>query len=457
MSKTIYQHMARCVATCAILTVAGAIVSTPAAALAETSLKDSVLSTVNNNPKLKVFQENREAATHDLRRARAGWLPRVDMRAGYGVEQYSDTVSRPANKDDEFTERGDASVVLTQTVWDGLATSSRVDIGKAKLDSADNRLMDNAEALGLDAVLAHIEVLRQREIVKYSEINVQQHQSILGSQSERQRMGVASIADVTQTQGRLARAQSTLVESRSALEVAEAAYKRLTGMEVPDMLEKAGVPDTTPASFETALGASQTSNPKIAAYQADVQAARGEQDLNKSRFQPNVYLEAGPSYKERVESSESYAWGTTAMMRVNWNLYDGGSDLAAVRGSAARVRQSRQELQNLLDTLNEETRATWSRYLSAREQANYYATAITYNTQTRDTYMQQFLVGQRSLLDVLDAENELYSSQVQFTTAKANETGTSFRLLALGGNLLSTLSIDRSELRDIPEGGTIRE
>jgi len=70
--------------------------------------------------------------------------------------------------------------------------------------------------------------------------------------------------------------------------------------------------------------------------------------------------------------------------------------------------------------------------------------------------MQQFLVGQRSLLDVLDAENELYSSEVQLVTAKANEAGTAYRLLALGGNLLASLSIDRSELRNVPEEGTIR-
>lgn len=203
MKSSICKKMITGATACALISASGAFLSLPDVSFAETKLKDSVLSTINSNPKLKVFQENREAATHDLRRARAGWLPRVDVRAGYGAEQYSDTTSRQSNKDDEFTERGDASAVLTQTVWDGFATSSRVDVGKAKLDSADNRLMDNAEALGLDAVLAHIEVLRQREIVRLSEINVQQHQTILGSQSERQKMGVASIADVTQTQGDL--------------------------------------------------------------------------------------------------------------------------------------------------------------------------------------------------------------------------------------------------------------
>lgn len=429
----------------------------PVTSLADTTLKDSVLATVSTNPKIKVFQEHRQAAAYDIRRARAGWLPRVDASGGYGLEQFSDSYARYMDKDHELTDRSEASIYLRQTLWDGFATSSRVDISTAKFDSADYRLMDNAEALALDAILAHIDVLRLAEIVRYSENNVRQHQEILSSQMDRQRHGAASIGDVTQTQGRLARAQSSLVESRSNLEMARAAYKRLTGNEVPVDIAAPTMPGNTPPSFEAALAACLSGNPKIATYKAEVQASRGEVELDKSRFQPTVYVEVGPAYREHVDSSESYSWGTTAMVRANWNLYDGGADVAAVQASSARVRQNRQELQSLLDNLNEETRSTWARYLSAREQSVFYDKAVMYNTKSRDTYMQQFLVGQRSLLDVLDAENELYSSQIQQITAQSNEFGSAYRLLALEGNLLASIGINRSEFRSISDAATISE
>lgn len=436
----------RWLAFCTLAVVLGLAIGGSAQAQ-EMTLKDSVVNTLETHPRLKAFQENRQAAEHDVDRARAGWFPRLDVRGGVGVEQYNDRSTRATGNENDWYDRSEGSVTLSQTIWDGLATASRVDINKNKLGSVDNRLIDNAEALGLDAVLAHIEVLRQREIVRLSELNVQQHESILGSQEERSRMGAASVSDVTQTQGRLARAQSTLTEARSALQVAEAAYLRLTGKVVPETLGPAEAPTDTPPSADAALADSQSTNPKVLALISDVRTSEAEIDLAKSGYHPVIYAEVGPTYKDQVESSRDHEWGTAAMLRMSWNLFNGGADVAAVKGASARSRQSRQELQNQIDELGRETRATWSQMLSAREQQRYFLSAIDYNVQTRDAYMQQFLVGQRSLLDVLDAENELYSSSIQEVTSRLNDAGAQYRLLALGGKLLDSLGIDRDALR----------
>lgn len=436
----------RWLAFCALAAVLGLAIGGPAQAQ-EVTLKDSVVNTLETHPRLKAFQENRQAAEHDVDRARAGWFPRLDVRGGVGTEQYNDSNTRTTNHENDWYDRSEGSLTLSQTIWDGLATASRVDINKNKLGSVDNRLIDNAEALGLDAVLAHIEVLRQREIVRLSEINVQQHESILGSQQERSRMGAASVSDVTQTQGRLARSQSTLTEARAALQVAEAAYFRLTGKMVPEALGPAEAPLTTPPSADAALADSQSSNPKVQALISDVRTSEAEIDLAKSGYHPVIYAEVGPTYKDQVESSRDHEWGTAAMLRMSWNLFNGGADVAAVKGASARSRQSRQELQNQIDELGRETRATWTQMLSAREQQRFFLSAIDYNVQTRDAYMQQFLVGQRSLLDVLDAENELYSSSIQEVTSRMNDAGAQYRLLALGGKLLDSLGIDRDALR----------
>lgn len=436
----------RWLAFCALAAVLGLAIGGPAQAQ-EVTLKDSVVNTLETHPRLKAFQENRQAAEHDVDRARAGWFPRLDVRGGVGVEQYNDRSTRATDNENDWYDRSEGSLTLSQTIWDGLATASRVDINKNKLGSVDSRLIDNAEALGLDAVLAHIEVLRQREIVRLSEINVQQHESILGSQQERSRMGAASVSDVTQTQGRLARSQSTLTEARAALQVAEAAYFRLTGKMVPETLGPAEAPTATPPSADAALADSQSSNPKVQALISDVRTSEAEIDLAKSGYHPVIYAEVGPTYKDQVESSRDHEWGTAAMLRMSWNLFNGGADVAAVKGASARSRQSRQELQNQIDELGRETRATWTQMLSAREQQRYFLSAIDYNVQTRDAYMQQFLVGQRSLLDVLDAENELYSSSIQEVTSRMNDAGAQYRLLALGGKLLDSLGIDRDALR----------
>jgi adhesin transport system outer membrane protein len=416
------------------------------------SLKETVVDALGYHPDIKAFQEYRQAAVHDVSRARSGWLPRVDARAAWGVEQWSNAQTRQnpssrgiAQNDSGFYETTTSSLVVQQTIWDGFATWNRYKIGQTRLDSAISRLLDNSEATSLDAVLAHIEVYRQRRLVALSELNVKNHKDILVSQRDRQQTGASSIADVTQTQGRLARAQASLVETVSALEVAMAEYKRLTGKEAGQLASPFSPDDPYP-SLEAALADSQTLNPKLKALQADIKTAGHQVELDKSPMHPQIYLEVGPSYQWQVQGSQTYEWGTGVMLRANWNLFNGLYDWYNVKGDRARMRQTKQQLQSQTNSLARETAATWSALVSAREQSKFFAVAVENNTQTRDAYLQQFNVGQRSLLDVLDSENELYSSSMQLTTARLNEIGTMYRLKALGGILLSVFGIDKEQL-----------
>ncbi|CAK7073550.1 MAG: hypothetical protein DELT_02013 [Desulfovibrio sp.] len=408
------------------------------------SIKDTVLSTLYYTPDIKAFQEYRQAAQHDVSRARSGWLPRLDARASWGAEQWSSKNTRDgvySQNDHTFYERSEASLVLQQTIWDGLATWSRYQIGVTRLDSATSRLLDNSEASVLDGLLAHLEVFRQRRLVALSELNVQNHRDILASQQERQRLGASSVADVTQTRGRLARAQASLVETRSALEIAMAQYKRLTGKD-PAELEAPYLPENPYPSLETVLSDSQTKNPKVKALQADVETAKAQVKLDQSAFHPQIYLEIGPSYNWQVQDSETYNWGTSIMLTASWNLFNGFYDYYNVQGDRARMRQAREQLGSQANNLAQESAATWSSLISSQEQAKFFQIAVENSTATRDAYLQQFNVGQRSLLDVLDSENELYSFSIQLVTARLNEVAAQYKLKALGGELITSMGFD---------------
>lgn len=422
---------------------------TPAFAADVTTMRETVKTTIAYNPNVKAFQEYRQAAEHDLKRARSGWFPRVDARAAWGVEQWSDPTTRSSTRGTQgrrtYYDRSEASLTISQTIWDGLDTLNRVRIGKSRLDSAESRLFDNAEGLGLDAILAHIEVYRQRRIVALAELNVKNHKAILASQFERHRSGASTMADVTQTQSRLARTEASLAESRAALEVAMANYKRLTGRDVGD-IEAPNSPANAYPSLDVALASCQTRNPKVEALKSDIRTADSQFQLDRAAFHPNVFLEAGPSYNYRTQSNTYDQGGMSVMLRANWNLFNGGYDYYNVKGNKARARQARQELNQQLDLLAEETEASWSELISAQEQSKFYANAVDYSTRTRDMYLEQFNVGQRSLLDVLDSENELFSSSIQLVTSQQNIIAAKFRLLTLGGALLSSFGVDRGEL-----------
>lgn len=408
------------------------------------SLGDSVAAALGYNPRLKMLQDNREAIGFELDRAKGGYFPRVDISAGYGTESHSDQLTRRSDVESHFYSRGEAGLQLTQLLFDGGETASRVGVEGAKLDSAKLRVFDNAEAIALDAVIAHLEVYRQRVLYNLAEQNVRDHQEILGMLDERQKGGAGSIADVTQTQGRLSRAKASLAETRSGVKGAEANYQRVVG-KLAGNVEYFTVPtNLVPTRVEEVVKAIEANNPKVIALQYNVQEAEQRVELSNANFQPKVNLELSSSYEDQVESSTTYEHNNQAMVRMRWNLINGGSDVADRKAAIARKFQAINTQDDQRVQVVEEAMATWAKLQAYREQVVDFGDASNNNQKTLDSYMKQFTVGQRTLLDVLDARNELFQASGLLVTAKVNEVIAVGRLLALSGKLNESLQMDKA-------------
>lgn len=416
----------------------------------EVTLKESVEATLKSHRGLKVMQENLDVVRHELRKAKAGWGPSVDAVGRTGFSRLSDTTTRPLGADKDMYSANSVSLTLTQPLWDGFATRSRVRSGEATVDSMTYRVLDNATSFALDAIIAHVDLLRRREILELAQANVAQHQDILKSQNERVDLGAGSTADVTQTKGRLARALSTLTDAEASLREGEASYIRLTGTPVPADLSEVYVPASVYPDYDSVLGVAEKNNPKLKAYMADIKAARGEKELAESAYHPKINFEAGPSYSDRGGPGNQWTSGLDAQLVMRWNLFNSGADKAGTEAAESRTRMATQTLYNFRDELALEIENTWTRYLAAKEQKKYYEEAIGYNRETRDAYLEQFKLGERSLLDVLDAESELFNSSTQYATANGNVVVGAYRLYALTGMLLPELGIKEDPLYESP-------
>lgn len=425
--------------------VAAACLMGAPAAHAETTLRDTVLATLKHHPALQSLDKARAAAEQDYKQARGGYFPRLDAFAQYGAESYSDATTRYQGRDQHITDRMDASLTATQLLWDGHATTGSVDAADAARRSIAGQFLDASDSLGLDAVIAHISVFRQHLLVDLAQDNVNEHKDILSSMEERERMGAGSLADVTQTRGRLARAMTTLSSTRNDLNVAAANYYRLTGM-APHDLGEAALPDAVPATVDMAAAGTMDNNPKLAAMMAEIDRAVHNITINESNYYPEFNLKATSGFTQNADSSETYTKKEQVMVTVDWNLFNGGSDVAGVQAAKERKLAAELNLRDTRDALMEEVASTWSQYEAAKEQVALYEQAVEYNRQTRDMYVQQFTVGQRSLLDVLDSENELFNTQGQLITAQMNVIIGGYRLLALNGGILPSLEIDGKEV-----------
>ena len=414
------------------------------------TLDDTIYGVLRTHRELKGMQENRQVLEHELRRARAGFGPSIDVTGEAGGNMLSDSTTRRQDLDKQMYGIGQISGRLTQPLFDGFATRSRVRSAKSTLDSVKHRVFDTATTLALDGIIAHIDLIRQREIFALSERNVAQHRAILNMTQDRTSMGADTEADVSQAQSRLQRALSSLSEAQANLLIAEDTYHRLTNLPPNPKLDPVPMPPQQFPGPADVLTLAEKSNPKIAAYIQDIRVLIGDKELADSAFYPTINAEVGPTYTDRGGSYDRWVYNFDAVATMRWNLFNSGADEAERKAAMARIRQARQTLLNFIDDLKLDIESTWSSYLSAKDQYKHYTEAVKYNEFTRTAFVEQFQLGMRSLLDVLDAENELYSSSTQAATARGNILVGAYRLCALAGDLLSVLSIDTEPLANNP-------
>jgi adhesin transport system outer membrane protein len=412
----------------------------------EYGIARSVTATLERSPRLMAIKANRDAVAQDREQVRGEYLPQVDLALGYGTDSHSDVGTRAIDEEYDFDERTEASIILVQPLFHGGDIKRRVAVETERQASAEMRVMDNAEALALDAIIAHLEVWRQRELLGLTDRNAGAHRSILAQVEERTQSGAGSIADVIQIKGRLALILSSRAGILADQAAAEANYHRLTGNRPGKLHLPVDHQELLPESRATVLANARRNNPKMAALSADIRAAAQEVEVRKASFLPRINFEMSSTYRDGEESNTDYTHNNAIMVRARWNLYNGGSDLAAREAAAARKRQLSSDRQNQYELLVEEIDATWSQHQAALDQSESYAEAVSFNDQTRSAYAEQFVVGQRSLLDLLDAENEFFHSTAQLLTTQINEMIAVYRLLALSGELLDKLGINSNPL-----------
>lgn len=402
------------------------------------------------NPYLKSVQKELTATEFDKRSAQGGYLPQVDVTGGWGGQRYNSAVTRAEDRENDVHGRTEANIIIKQLLWDGNGQIGRIDYESARIEQAENRLYDGAEYLALEAILAHINVLAQQELVALAEQNMAKHEEILGNITERQAVGASSLADVTQAQGRLAQSKVTLTTEVRKLRDAIANYERLVG-QPPMNLTEPGSVDGLPVNMEDAVAATVDGNYQLAAKQAEVKMSEEAVTIAKSTYYPTVWIEGLSEYTDHVQSATTYTREDYAMIKAQWNLYNGGADQADIDASLDRKTKTREELHDLKDQLVTATYETWNLLQESRANLANNEEALLFNTDTRDMYLQQFEVGQRTLLDVLDAENEVFTAHGKMITAGYNVVIAGYRLLALQGGLLPVLQLDPENYKQYRE------
>ncbi|HKI81029.1 MAG TPA: TolC family protein, partial [Pseudodesulfovibrio sp.] len=263
----------------------------------------------------------------------------------------------------------------------------------------------------------------------------------LDSISERVRGGAGNRADEMQAKGRVARAETTLVTYTGELRTAEAQYIRTVGTAPTSLDAPQYLPDYIPGKADQILDLSLKNNPKIAVYKAEIDVAEQTKGQLESTMYPTVDAYLSTRHTDNLDGVDTYVQDNKAMLRAQWNIFNGTSDYYDIKTAAARICEAQDNLQDTTDDIVRQVASTLADYQSSLSQIEKYQEALQYSLESLDMYLMQFNVGQRSLLDLLDATNEVFTNRVQLETAIMNRDFTVYKFLALEGQLMKTLEI----------------
>jgi adhesin transport system outer membrane protein len=401
------------------------------------SVKEAVERAILENPEVKLRFHNLEAAKSERKVGESGWLPRIDLEVAGGSYQtkspaLSSTIDYSGNR---------ASLQLRQTLFDGFATLHETRRLSYAQQAAYFDLLSASNQTALEVVRAYIDVLKFRELVQLAADNFTTHQEVHDRLSQKVTAGVGRKVDLEQAAGRMSLAESNWITEASNLHDVSARYQRLVGViPAPNLvaIQPMGTAQKSGASF---LTESIRKNPDFLSAVATIRGYRSDGKVRRSAYSPTIEFRA----RQSVESNQNGVNGnyrdTALELVLNYNLYRGGAD-------KARVNQYVAKLGSAYDLRDKACRDIWQTGEIALNDSQKLVTQIKLLAQhelstskARQAYQQQFDIGQRSLLDLLDTENELYQARRALSSAEYDLQFSTARMLAVSGGLLEALKL----------------
>jgi len=401
------------------------------------SLSEAIQSTLDNHPEVHAGANSRLSSDEEVKIAKGGYLPTVDLLVGYGREHTDSPTTRAAgNHNTETLTYGTSELRLRQMLFDGFNTPNEVARTEAVVNSRAYRLLGTSESLALRTVEVYLDVLKRREMFELARNNLQAHQRINDQIGLRSQQGVGSTADLDQSEARLALAQNNLYTEQVNLADAEANFFSAVGR-MPDELESpVSVKGTMPEDLITARQTVMDNNPFLKSAQADVQAAEKQYEVAKSPFYPRLDVELATTANDNTQGIGGHDNSWRAAVVMNYNLFNGMRDKAQLQSSAHQINESMDIRNNALRVLNENLSLAWNAMENARQQTPTARDYADYTARVREAYQQQFSLGQRTLLDLLDSENELFTANRRYTEVRFLEEFSMYRVVAAMGDLL---------------------
>ena len=414
-----------------------ATIASPAYGL---ELSTMVTDSVSAHPEIKERIHLYRQARSDLAVSESGWRPSVDLEASTGL--YNTESPATANSSVDY-DSSNIELALTQNLFNGYDTTYQIEQNKARVQSALYDIYDIADNIALGAVQAYLEALKQKRLYQLSFENVESHEFILGQIRERNLSGVGRRSQLQQTEGRVARAHASLIAQNNNFQDALSELHQILGRYIdPDELVEPALPVIPGVQLNPLIDTALAQHPALQVAQSNIDASQFDYKRSLNSKYPVIDLRLATEYGDDIGGVSGSNEDTSLTLNLKYNLYGGGRFKATQQGKISVVHEQKEFLARVRRQIITTLRLAWSADQLLSKQLGYLQTHVDKASETTESYREEFFIGQRDLVDLLDSENELNNARIQYTEARFDAFAARFRLYEGIGQLFQATNVD---------------
>src|ERR1043166_5919432 len=404
--------MARTGVASAVCAAAMAMAAVSSLARAET-LETALAQAYRNNTQLNAQRASLRAVRENVAQALAGYRPRVTGSIDSGYQHFESTTLSGGvfTKTNTYISPRGGTVGLVQTVYNGFRTGNQTRQAESQILSGRETLRNIEQTVLLDAATAYMNVMRDSAILDLQRRNVQVLQEQLKQTRDRFNVGEVTKTDVAQAEARLAASQSQVLAAEANFRASQAAYRRIVGAEPLNLRSGMPVDRFSPRTLEASVDLGWKEHPTVTSAQYTVAAAQHAVKVAEGALYPTVTLEGNVTKRWDLAPGSFDQTTGTVLGRVAVPLYQGGAEYSVIRQTKETLGQRRIELDLARDQVRATVVQSWSQLEAAQAQVT--ATEVALNG-----VREEARVGQRTTLDVLNAQQELVNARVSLVTAQ---------------------------------------
>ncbi len=424
-----------------LLAVASVAWATAAVPAFGDTIERALVQAYQNNPQVNAQRAALRATDENVPQALSGYRPKISATGQYGA-LYTDSTStitsagrNTISRSQGWTDPKSVGGTLTQTLYNGFQTGNRTRQAEAQVFAARETLRVIEQTVLLDAVTSYMNLLRDNAILDLQKRNVEVIQEQLRQTRDRFNVGEVTRTDVAQAESRVAAAQSQMLAAQANATTSRAAYRRVIGVEPARLSAGTPVDRLSPRTLDLAVAQGQAENPSVGAAEYGVDVAALQVKVSEGALYPTVTVSASAekNWDSSLSSVESFQGSVIGQMTVP--IYQGGAEFATIRQSKETLGQKRLELAQNRDQARANVVQTWGQLEAAKAQITATQAQVAAAEIALNGVREEARVGQRTTLDVLNAQQELVNARVALVTAQRDRVVASYSLLSATGRL----------------------